>query len=896
MKRLIFAALALFFLAAPAHAQVAQERNGGTGTSATSVPGALLTATNTRYYVVLVPGKPGEVLTINTASATLISWQSPTSAFSVAANASTTISFPAGTTLQYYRGDRTWQTLNTGSVPENGNLYYLDTRVNTNTDASTTMPLIINGGFTGIAQLVGRVLQGGAKSYQLGSATSITAIIAATHTKITYNEWGQITSASDATTSDIAEGSNRYDTDARNQASAGAFFTGTTATSIKITGTSTSTGLAVNITGLVKCNGTAAPCAAAQAGNDYQAAGNYLTADNWKFLGTIPVLTPSSTVGVQVYGMVTSSGLSVTSIVGVVKCALAAPCSVATTADLTENTNLYYLDTRVNTNLSGSSTIPKIILGGFTGVPTLTGSTLSQGKSYNLGSVTSIAAITASTNTKITYNEWGLVTGGSAATTSDIAEGTSLYFSDARAQASAGSFLNNSSASSAKFSGTVTTSGFAAAVIGIMKCNGTTSPCVAAVANVDYLISSSSSWKQVTPTGLSTTSSGFGIEGIASSTFSNINLGIAPGFAFSDTILGMASSNVSFLQVNLQNLSNTATSSAEFCTAGATGTDTDHFFCIGQNSPSYNDISFPTNFNDSAYLLASNDSGRINIMASSFAALVQILFQAGPNVATSTILGGFQSGSATPTTFFVFGGATFGSVTSNMWSVPGLIGVVNCNGATGPCTTTTVAPTSGGTGTNSVFTSGSMIFAGVSGVYTQNNANLFWDNTNIREGIGTNAPNSFLTVSSTQIGANTATGLTIFVNSSASSNPAFIIQDRSKPLYPIFQISPTGTVSIGNQLMTTSTNGGVNPTVGTCGTSPTMTGTDTNGRVVAGSTAITACTVTFAQPWPISPNCIASSESDVTSVKVVATRPNAVFTMQNMTSKTFNYICLGTTH
>lgn len=42
----------------------------------------------------------------------------------------------------------------------------------------------------------------------------------------------------------------------------------------------------------------------------------------------------------------------------------------------------------------------------------------------------------------------------------------------------------------------------------------------------------------------------------------------------------------------------------------------------------------------------------------------------------------------------------------------------------------------GGTGTSTQFTLGSVVFAGASGVYSQNNAQLFWDNTNSRLGVG----------------------------------------------------------------------------------------------------------------------------------------------------------------
>lgn len=54
--------------------------------------------------------------------------------------------------------------------------------------------------------------------------------------------------------------------------------------------------------------------------------------------------------------------------------------------------------------------------------------------------------------------------------------------------------------------------------------------------------------------------------------------------------------------------------------------------------------------------------------------------------------------------------------------------------------TGTLAVARGGTGTGTTFTAGSVIFAGASGVYSQNNAQFFWDNTNNRLGIGTSTP------------------------------------------------------------------------------------------------------------------------------------------------------------
>jgi len=52
----------------------------------------------------------------------------------------------------------------------------------------------------------------------------------------------------------------------------------------------------------------------------------------------------------------------------------------------------------------------------------------------------------------------------------------------------------------------------------------------------------------------------------------------------------------------------------------------------------------------------------------------------------------------------------------------------------------TLAVGNGGTGTSTAFTAGSVVFAGASGVYSQDNANLFWDDANNRLGIGIATP------------------------------------------------------------------------------------------------------------------------------------------------------------
>lgn len=68
--------------------------------------------------------------------------------------------------------------------------------------------------------------------------------------------------------------------------------------------------------------------------------------------------------------------------------------------------------------------------------------------------------------------------------------------------------------------------------------------------------------------------------------------------------------------------------------------------------------------------------------------------------------------------------------------------------ASGILSSGTLGVTSGGTGTSTQFTQGSVVFAGASGVYSQDNANLFFDGTGGNLGVGTNslASNYRLTV------------------------------------------------------------------------------------------------------------------------------------------------------
>jgi hypothetical protein len=101
--------------------------------------------------------------------------------------------------------------------------------------------------------------------------------------------------------------------------------------------------------------------------------------------------------------------------------------------------------------------------------------------------------------------------------------------------------------------------------------------------------------------------------------------------------------------------------------------------------------------------------------------------------------------------------------------------------------TGTLGVSRGGTGTGTAFTAGSVVFAGTSGVYSQDNSQLFWDDSTNRLGIGTSNPAGALHVVNNQnattslfIG-NSSTGASAQTNfqlaSGSTSNFNFTVSD-----------------------------------------------------------------------------------------------------------------------
>jgi hypothetical protein len=94
-----------------------------------------------------------------------------------------------------------------------------------------------------------------------------------------------------------------------------------------------------------------------------------------------------------------------------------------------------------------------------------------------------------------------------------------------------------------------------------------------------------------------------------------------------------------------------------------------------------------------------------------------------------------------------------------------------------PGVTGTLPVANGGTNTSTAFTAGSVVFAGSGGTYTQNNSNLFWNNTTKYLGIGTTSPDYNITLKRSASEGDNGFRV-ISTDSTASTNMILDVNDR----------------------------------------------------------------------------------------------------------------------
>lgn len=122
------------------------------------------------------------------------------------------------------------------------------------------------------------------------------------------------------------------------------------------------------------------------------------------------------------------------------------------------------------------------------------------------------------------------------------------------------------------------------------------------------------------------------------------------------------------------------------------------------------------------------------------------------------------------------------------------------------------------------------------------------------------------------------------VDAQPGTNALFIASSTATATTTLFAITNTG------HMIASSTN----PVLSSCGTSPTLTGSDGWGEVVPGATA-TGCTITFGQAWSNAPICTVSNQSMSVVNAMTYTISSTILTisMTGIAGDKVDYICHG---
>jgi hypothetical protein len=86
---------------------------------------------------------------------------------------------------------------------------------------------------------------------------------------------------------------------------------------------------------------------------------------------------------------------------------------------------------------------------------------------------------------------------------------------------------------------------------------------------------------------------------------------------------------------------------------------------------------------------------------------------------------------------------------------------------------------------------------------------------------------------------------------------------------------------------------GNTPTMGSCGTSPSVVGTMMGGKVTAGSGTVTSCVVNFPLTWSNAPACVANNETTTQDMRATSTTTTLTLAGADFASDVISYVCAG---
>ena len=146
---------------------------------------------------------------------------------------------------------------------------------------------------------------------------------------------------------------------------------------------------------------------------------------------------------------------------------------------------------------------------------------------------------------------------------------------------------------------------------------------------------------------------------------------------------------------------------------------------------------------------------------------------------------------------------------------------------------------------------------------------------------------------------NGAAGMTVLGNRTNSTTISGLGAPYLTYGYDGMQFNPAGTTvwSVNKNGIMGATHirgSGATPTASACGTSPSMYGGSTDiGGIVTEGTASTGCTVTFAQPYIVTPACVVSSTNGGVLTSYSTTTTALTINHPTASNYTWHYICSG---
>lgn len=110
------------------------------------------------------------------------------------------------------------------------------------------------------------------------------------------------------------------------------------------------------------------------------------------------------------------------------------------------------------------------------------------------------------------------------------------------------------------------------------------------------------------------------------------------------------------------------------------------------------------------------------------------------------------------------------------------------------------------------------------------------------------------------------------------------------------EVDGTGWFDAGITVSGHLTTTGSDPVLSSCGTSPTIVGSDNAGQITIGTSASDTCTVTFATAFATAPACTVSGDDGSFALTAVTTTTTFVITCpaaSDFSSDVINFICIG---